>query len=202
MQELLLDQHNVDLRGEMRIAERTDRGGEQRRGGGADGSEPDRAAALVLLVSGGAQALGGLDHVEQVRQQLASLGADGGAGALTVEDVDPELGLQLAHGLAQRGLRDVQLLGGAPERSEARDRSCVFDLLDTHGAALSTISIKKLANSRGSVPRARPRDRTRLSGGRERLLDGDALRRDALRAFPTEIIVNAFRGVRERSRAP
>src|SRR5579875_242918 len=133
VQELLLGEHDVHLRGGMRLAERADRGGEQRRGRGADGPEPDRAAALVLLVGGGAQALGGLDHVEQVRQQLASLGANGGAGALAIEDVHPQLGLELAHALAQRGLRDVQLLGGAPERSEARDRGRVFDLLYAHG---------------------------------------------------------------------
>src|SRR6204780_1463183 len=55
---------------------------------------------------------------------------------------------------------------------------------------------------RPSVPRADPRYRTRLSGVRERLLDGGPLPRDALHAFPTGFIENAFLGRSRKEPAP
>ncbi len=59
--------------------------------------------------------------------------ADGRPGAPAVEDLDAELPLQPPHVLAQRGLGEVQRLGGAAEGTEAGDGDGVFELLDSHG---------------------------------------------------------------------
>ena len=89
--------------------------------------------SCAALVGGPLQGVGGLDHGEHVGEELAPVLAHGRPGAAPVEDLDPELALQPPHVLAQRGLGEVERLGGTAEGAEAGDGGGVFELLDAHG---------------------------------------------------------------------
>ena len=63
----------------------------------SDPSDPDHAAGLVLGVGDRAQAIDCLDRRDDVGQQLPALVRDLGTGAAALEDLDPELALQIPH---------------------------------------------------------------------------------------------------------
>jgi len=122
-----------------------------------------------------AQALRRLDHVEELGQEIASPFADRRTGALPVEDVYTELFLELAHGLAEGGLGELQLLRCAAKRAKANHSGHVFELLDTHAPRLSRISIDKLGNNSEGTTRGtgeQPSDAGLvLDGEHPRLID-------------------------------
>jgi hypothetical protein len=74
-----------------------------------------------------------IEHGEDVREQFAPRVADRGPVASAFQQVDAELPLQAAHGLAQRGLGDVEFLRGATERAKTCHLGEIFELLDPHG---------------------------------------------------------------------
>ena len=85
-----------------------------------------------LVAGRGAQPVDGLEHLDHVLLQLAALAADSRPGATAVQEGHAELALQLGDRLAQRGLRDVQLLAGAAQRPVLGDGREVLELFDPH----------------------------------------------------------------------
>lgn len=133
MDPCLLGGEDFDLCRGVGFAELADRRGQQRHGGGGDGAEVDDPAALVLFAGELAQPPGGVDRAEHVGHQLAAGLADLRPRAAAVEDLDAKLALEVADALAQRRLREVQLLGGPAKGAELGDGGDVFELLDSHG---------------------------------------------------------------------
>nr|WP_256862531.1 hypothetical protein [Microbispora sp. GKU 823] len=128
----LLGADDLDLGRRMGLPERPYGGDQQRDRGRVDRAQPDHAGRVVLLVGRAAQAVHRLQHAVDVRQQLAALVADGGAGPASLQEIDAEFPLQVAHGLAQRRLGQVQVVGRPAERAEAGHRTDVLELLDAH----------------------------------------------------------------------
>jgi len=110
-----------------------DRREQQARGAGVHSADPDRARAAALRPRRGAEPVDRVQDVLHAAQQLTALDADPGARAPAVEERDPELTLELRDRLAQRGLRDVQVLARTPQGPELGDGGDVLELLDAHG---------------------------------------------------------------------
>ena len=86
-----------------------------------------------MQIAGGlAQPVDGIEHGQDARQQVPPGVADPRAVPAALQDVDAEFLLQVAHGLAQRRLGDVQLFGRPPERAEAGHRGDVLELFGAH----------------------------------------------------------------------
>ena len=132
----LLRGEDLHQRGRVGVAEGVDRRRQQRHRRRGHRPDPHRAGERAALVGGPLQRVGRLDHGEHVGEELAAVLAHRRPGAAPVEDLDPELPLQPPHVLAQRGLGEVQRLGGAAEGAEAGDGDGVFELLDSHGVSV------------------------------------------------------------------
>ena len=101
---LLLGADDLDLGAQIRRAELLDRRRQHRDGSRVDRRHPHHPACLVLRVCRMAQSVHRIDHARHMRQELASVGAQSRAGAISLEDVDSEFALEVAHGLRQRRL--------------------------------------------------------------------------------------------------
>ena len=88
--------------------------------------------AGALVAGRGAQPVDRLEHLDHELLELAAALADPGAGAAPVEQGDAELALELGDGLAQRRLRDVQVLARAAQGPVLGHRREVLQLLDPH----------------------------------------------------------------------
>ena len=97
------------------------------------GREPHEAAgdAGVLVHRRAGAADVGEDRL-RAGEQLLPGGRDLDAGAGALEQLQPELALEPAHLLRERGLGDVELLGRAREVAMARDRREVLELPQVH----------------------------------------------------------------------
>ena len=87
-----------------------DRRRHHRRGAGVDRADAHGPGDAVLVARGRTEPVDGLEHLGHVGEQLAARAVDPGPTAVPVEQGDPELALELADALAERGLRDVQVL--------------------------------------------------------------------------------------------
>jgi hypothetical protein len=135
MDVVLLRADHLELGLALAAPELPHRRDQQRDRAGVHRAEPYHAADLVLLVGRPPQPVHRVEHAGDVRQELAALVADLRARAATLQQRDTQLPLQVADGLAQRGLGQVQRLGGPPQRSEPGHRLDVLELLDPHCAS-------------------------------------------------------------------
>ena len=92
--------------------------------------------------------------LDDMRQQLPSLVADLRPGPLALQEVHAQFALQVAHGLAQRGLGQMQFLGGPAQRAEPGDGGDVFELFDPHGSQHAPVA----RNARSRETLSRPRE--------------------------------------------
>jgi hypothetical protein len=132
----LLGADHLDLGGRVRGAELTHGRDEQRDGGRVDRAEPHHPADAVLVAGRAAQPVHRVQHGHDVRQQLPALVADLRPRPFALQQVHTELPLQIAHGLAERGLGQMQFLGGTPQRTEPGDGGDVFQLFYSHDRRL------------------------------------------------------------------
>ena len=82
-----------------------------------------------------------------IEQEFRAVLRRGHAAAGAVEQHDAQLLFQLPHRAGERGLRKIQLLGGAVERACLRDDEDIMELLQRHGLSppCGWISSKSLA---------------------------------------------------------
>lgn len=106
----LLQRQHLDGRAGQAVLEGPDRRHQERRGGRVDRAEADQPAVRPLVAGGDAEPVDGGKDLDHVGQQVAPLAADLRAGPAPVEQGDAELALELGDGLAERRLRDVELL--------------------------------------------------------------------------------------------
>ncbi len=114
------------------LPERLDRGEQQGGGAGVDGPDPDEPRGRQLVTGRLAQAVGSVEDLDDVLQQLAAGLADPGPGAPAVEQGDAELLLELGQRLAEGGLGDVQVLARATQRAVLDDGDDELELLEAH----------------------------------------------------------------------
>src|SRR5262249_35224213 len=111
-----------------------DRGQYVNAGRGAGPDEQRSPAEPAELEDGLASALGGVDDLRGVwLEDAAGLGQRDRA-ALAYEQIGPELRLELAHVLGQRGLRQMDLLGGDAEALLPSHGEEHFALPERHSA--------------------------------------------------------------------
>lgn len=96
-------------------------------------AEPDDPSAAAGELGGdGAGAVGDVEHGASLDEHPFAVGGEPDVPRGPVEQLDPELALQPAHLLADRGLHDVQALGGTAEVELLRDGDEVPELPQLH----------------------------------------------------------------------
>ncbi len=96
-----------------------------------------------------------VEQLRRERHQLGSWARQGHRLARALKQLNAELTLERLDLLADRGLGDVQLLGGAPEMQPASDRDEVFELAEFHAFASSRCR-RRAGPAIDSVDRDRP----------------------------------------------
>ncbi len=118
-------------------------------------ADPRLAVELRLAPRGRAQPVGGVQDLDDPGEQSRAGGVDAGPGPVPVQQRHAELALELGDRLAQRRLRDVQLLSGAPQRSVLADRPDVLQLLQPHGASsISSVRLRDRLHRSRDLPSA------------------------------------------------
>jgi len=111
----LLGPDHLDLGQRVTLPELLDGRGEQGRRGRTDRAQADQPDAAVLFPGRVPEPVEGVEQGQDVGEQLAPGITHPRAVPAPVEQVDAEFPFQAPDRSAQRGLGDVQLVGGAAE---------------------------------------------------------------------------------------
>ena len=133
----LLRADHLDLGQRVALPELLDGRGEQRGRGRADRAQAHQPDAAVLLAGRVPEPVERVEQGQDVREELAAGIAHPRPVPAPVEQVDAQFAFQAPDRAAQRGLGDVQLVRGAPERAQPGHGGHVFKLLDPHTTPLT-----------------------------------------------------------------